>query len=140
MLRYPARFTPAEEGGYTVEFVDLKGCITEGDTFEEARVMAEDALDGYLTVLYHDGTDIPPPSHVKDDGIVFVDVRIEVALPLLVRQFRKEQGMSQGDMAEKLKTPCQTIQKLEKIGSNPTVRTLQKIGKVLGKRVVIDLV
>jgi len=62
-----------------------------------------------------------------------------VAIPVLVRQFRKEQGMSQGDMAEKIKAPYQTIQKLEKIGSNPTIRTLQKVGKALGKKVLIDL-
>lgn len=33
---YPAIFDPCEEGGYSVTFPDLPGCITEGDTVEEA--------------------------------------------------------------------------------------------------------
>lgn len=37
-LVYPAVFTPCEqnEGGYTVEVPDLKGCVTEGDDLAEA--------------------------------------------------------------------------------------------------------
>jgi transcriptional regulator with XRE-family HTH domain len=72
--------------------------------------------------------------------VVFIDVKLEVAIPILLKQSRIEQGLSQGEIAEKIKAPFQTVQKLEKIGGNSTIRTLQKIGKALGKRVVIDLV
>ena len=41
-------FEPAEEGGYVVTCPALPGLVTEGDTMEEARRMAEDALRGYL--------------------------------------------------------------------------------------------
>ncbi|MDX6384207.1 MAG: antitoxin HicB, partial [Blastocatellia bacterium] len=41
-------FEPAEEGGYVVTCPALPGLVTEGDTLEEARLMAEDALRGYL--------------------------------------------------------------------------------------------
>jgi predicted RNase H-like HicB family nuclease len=34
--------------------------VTEGDTLEEARHMAEDALRGYLESLRKDGISIPP--------------------------------------------------------------------------------
>ncbi|MDO4733385.1 MAG: type II toxin-antitoxin system HicB family antitoxin [Bacillota bacterium] len=40
---YPAIFQ-GEEDGYTVFFPDLPGCITEGDSIEEAIEMAKDAL------------------------------------------------------------------------------------------------
>lgn len=40
---YPAIFQK-EEDGFTVYFPDLPGCITEGDTLEEAIEMAKDAL------------------------------------------------------------------------------------------------
>lgn len=45
---YPAIFHKAEEGGYWVEFPDLPGCVTEGDTVEEALNMAGDALFVWL--------------------------------------------------------------------------------------------
>ena len=44
-------FESAEEGGYVVTCPALPGLVTEGDTMEEARRMAEDALRGYLESL-----------------------------------------------------------------------------------------
>ena len=44
-------FEPAEEGGYVVTCPALPGLVTEGNTLEEARQMAEDALRGYLESL-----------------------------------------------------------------------------------------
>ena len=38
---------PAEEGGYIVTCPALPGLVTEGDTLEEAREMAKDAIRGY---------------------------------------------------------------------------------------------
>ena len=37
-LVYPALFTPFKDGsgGYTVEFPDLPGCVTEGEDMAEA--------------------------------------------------------------------------------------------------------
>lgn len=55
ILRYTAIFEPAEEGGYTVIVPALPGCITEGDTFEEAMRMAKDAINGYLISLSKHG-------------------------------------------------------------------------------------
>jgi antitoxin HicB len=53
-------FEPAEEGGYVVTCPALPGLVTEGDTMEEARRMAQDALRGYLESLIEDGLTIPP--------------------------------------------------------------------------------
>ena len=41
-------FEPAQEGGYTVTCPALPGLVTEGDTLEEARAMAEDAIRAIL--------------------------------------------------------------------------------------------
>jgi len=52
-------FEPAEEGGFVVTCPALPGLVTEGETMEEARRMAEDALRGYLESLRMDGLSIP---------------------------------------------------------------------------------
>ena len=52
-------FEPAEEGGYVVTCPALPGLVTEGNTMEEARSMAEDALRLYLETLIEDGMPIP---------------------------------------------------------------------------------
>ena len=49
--KYTAVFEPAEEGGYVVYIPALPGCVTQGETFEEAKQMAEDAVAGYLSIL-----------------------------------------------------------------------------------------
>lgn len=59
VLKYTAVFEPAEEGGYVVTVPALPGCITEGDSFEEATEMVKDAIDGYLTVLKDEGQEVP---------------------------------------------------------------------------------
>src|SRR5258706_470685 len=47
----PVHFIPAAEGGYTVEVPALEGCVTEGDTFEEAEGNAREAISLYVESL-----------------------------------------------------------------------------------------
>ena len=56
---YPAIFHAEKEGGYSVSFPQLDGCFTEGDTFEEARSMAADAMSLHLYGMEQDGEPIP---------------------------------------------------------------------------------
>ncbi|MCX6640254.1 MAG: type II toxin-antitoxin system HicB family antitoxin [bacterium] len=60
---YTVIFEPAEEGGYIVHVPALNGLTTEGDTFEEARMMALDAIKGYLETLLE--KDLPIPEDVQ---------------------------------------------------------------------------
>ncbi len=61
---YPAVFTK-EERGYSVEFPDIEGCFTCGDTLPEAVEMAGDALCLMLYDHEEDGEPVPPPSDVR---------------------------------------------------------------------------
>ncbi len=74
---YTVLFEPAEEGGYVVTCPALPGLVTEGDTLEEARRMANDALKAYLESLQKDGLPIPPD---KEITIEPVKEKIRVAL------------------------------------------------------------
>ena len=76
-LIYPAVFHPEEVGGYSVDFPDLLGCVTEGDTLEEAIRMAEDALGIYLYSLKEDGEESPKasdPADIKVSGRDFISL------------------------------------------------------------------
>ena len=48
MLKYTVVLIPEEEGGYSVEVLALPGCVTQGETREEAIVMAKEAIQLYL--------------------------------------------------------------------------------------------
>ena len=52
-------FEVAEEGGYIVSVPELPGCVTEGDTFEEALAMIKDAMQGWLEVAFEHGDPVP---------------------------------------------------------------------------------
>lgn len=56
MSEYMVFLTEAEEGGYVVTCPALPGCVSEGDTREEALRNIKDAIEGYLVVLrrHHD--------------------------------------------------------------------------------------
>ena len=47
LLTYPAIFTH-EDNQYWVEFVDLKGCFSDGKTLAEAIENAKEAMGLYL--------------------------------------------------------------------------------------------
>ena len=59
---YPALFEAYEDGGYTVSFPDLRGCITEGDNLEESLKMAKEALELFLWNMEDDNEEIPEPT------------------------------------------------------------------------------
>ena len=59
---YPAIFTPEENGTYSIDFPDLEGCYTCGDSIEDGLEMAEDALALVLYGYEKDGREIPAPS------------------------------------------------------------------------------
>ncbi len=57
---YTVLFEPAEEGGYVVTCPALPGLVTEGDSLDDARAMARDAIGAYLASLRKDRLPIPP--------------------------------------------------------------------------------
>ena len=59
---YPAIFTPEEDGSYSINFPDLEGCYTCGDSLEDGIEMAEDALALILYGYEKDNRTIPAPS------------------------------------------------------------------------------
>lgn len=75
VLLYTAVFEPAEEGGYTVSVPILPGCISEGDTFEEAKANIEEAIRSFLASLRKHGEVIPTEEQQPFIGQVSVPAK-----------------------------------------------------------------
>ena len=56
---------PAEEGGFWAEVPALKGCYSEGDTFEEALANIREAAEGWLEVAA-DQTQATAPAQLAE--------------------------------------------------------------------------
>ena len=74
ILKYTTIFEPAEEGGYVVTVPALPGCVTEGDTFEEAVEMVKDAIKCYCGSLIKHGEPIPEEPEEEFIGVVEVPI------------------------------------------------------------------
>ncbi len=61
---YKVIFEPQEEGGYTVTVPSLPGCISEGDTYDDALANIKEAIALYLESLRADGLPIPDENHL----------------------------------------------------------------------------
>jgi len=66
-MKYPALIKKEKDGKYSVSFPDFKGgkfgvCVTCGDTLEEAKKNAEEALRLHVEGLLEDGEKLPTSS------------------------------------------------------------------------------
>jgi len=59
LLSYRILLRKEAEGGYTVIVPSLPGCVTYGDTIEEAIKMAKEAIELYIESLKEHGEEIP---------------------------------------------------------------------------------
>ena len=59
VLNYRIILRKEPEGGYTVIVPSLPGCVTYGDTIEEAIEMAKEAIELYIESLKERGEEIP---------------------------------------------------------------------------------
>ena len=63
-VKYPLTIKPLskeEGGGYQVEYLDLPGCMADGETVEEALKEGEDAVLAWIRSAKEDGETIPEP-------------------------------------------------------------------------------
>ena len=66
MAGYIALVHKDEDTSYGVSFPDVPGCISAGDTFEDAIENATEALAGHLALMRADRDDIPVPRSFEE--------------------------------------------------------------------------
>lgn len=110
---------------------------------EELRYNAAEMLEGLLLALLDQNHDIPEPSTiVGEEGKDFIDVPValDIAVPILIKKIRLAQNLTQGDVARYMGVTYQIVQKLERPGANPSIKTLKKVFRALRKEPVIELI
>ena len=60
-LSYPITLYPESDGGYTVMLADLPGCLSQGDTLEEAIANIKEAQAAWIETALECGDEIPVP-------------------------------------------------------------------------------
>ena len=144
-LRYPARFySDPEDPGIAVWIPDINsngiGIGTHGETLEEAREAARDALTGCLLakfdmrVPYDTPGDLPGGSEWE---WVYPEPAVEVAF--LVRTMRQDRHLTQKQAAELVGVPYTTYQRWENPEKcNATLKTLARIAEAFGHELEVS--
>jgi len=137
MIAYPAKFQKAVEGGYVVEFIDIPSCVTEGDTLEEAKEMAKEAISAMLYSLDSRKMLIPEPSVAKGKGIYYIEPELKVAFAITLKKERERLGLTQKDIAERMNINWTYYQRIENPRrTNPTLGTIEKLQKVFNRQFI----
>lgn len=139
-IYYPAKITyDKSDKSFLVEFPDLKGCLTEGKTLEDALKNAREALSGYLSSIFERGFSIPEPSLLKGKNIYLIEPEPDVAMPILLRKIREEFKINQLEAAKRLGVSYQAYQRLENPNKcNPTIKTLERVAKAFGRHLHLE--
>lgn len=93
---YNAELRRNSDGTYFARIVEFPGCMTEGDTREEALENLDDAMRSWIAVGLEDGDPIPPP--INDglfSGKFVVRVPRSVHRDLSVRAEREGVSLNQ---------------------------------------------
>ena len=77
---YTVIYEPAEEGGYIVHIPILNGLATQGETLEEARAMAKDAIKCYIESLQELNLPIPDDTINAQPSVLNLE-KLAISLP-----------------------------------------------------------
>ena len=137
MLAYPAHIEKQDDG-YLVTFPDLENVMTYGATIDEALHNAEEALNGCIEADFERNFVIPSPSAIAGKTYC-VPVAAHISVAIMLRTLRADRP--QTEVARQLNISYQVYQRLENPRkANPTVKTLEKIARVFGKRIELGFV
>ena len=137
-IKYPFKLTPAEEGGFLIQFIDLPEAYSEADTEDEAFYMATDVLNLSLECRLENNEPIPEASDIDTKYKVIPSANIQSALS--IRNAKDATRMSTADLARAMGVTWPVADKLTNPKHYPSLRQLEKAANALGRRLVISLV
>ncbi len=138
-MRYPAKFQPEPDGGFTVTFRDIPEAITQGDTMEEATAMAADALLTAMDFYFEDRRAVPAPSKARR-GEQIVELPASVWAKVLLLNRMVEQQVRPADLARRLGTTPQEASRIMNLRHPTKIDTLSAALSALGQRLELSAV
>lgn len=82
-----------EGGGYLIEFPDLPGCMSDGETMEDAIKNGQDAVHAWIETAKELGRSIPAPGELESQSGKWVQ-RVPKSIHLRLVNKAKEEGVS----------------------------------------------
>ena len=138
-MNYQALFEPADEGGFIVTFPDFEFGITQGDTEEEAREMAQDSLALVIESYIEQGKPLPEPVHRRGRQYRSIGLpALQTAKAELYRQFMAS-GLRKVDLARRLGIPKTVVDRLFDLNHHSRLDQIEAAFAALGKRLAVQI-
>lgn len=135
-MQYPVIIEP-DGDSYMASFPDIPEALTCGDNYEDALLQAQDALLTAFEFYFEDQRSVPLPSPAL--GRDTVSVPASVWVKVLVLNTMLEQRISQAELAKRMGTRKQEMQRVINLGHNTKIDTLNRALEVMGKRLQVSV-
>ena len=141
---YSAIVTP-DDGAFVVTFPDAPGCVTQSSCAEQVLSLATEALAGWLDATLDAGDVVREPRVTRraprgSRSILVPVVPTAIALRILLRRARAEEGLTPEHLAQRLGISARAVRRLERSGANPTLEVLDRVASALNRTPVVGLV
>ena len=137
-MRYPMQIEP-DGRFFLVTFPDIPEAITQGETLEQAREVAQDALETALEFYFEDPRAVPAPSPIGP-GQEYVELPASYAAKILLLNEMVHQRVRPADLARILNTTPQVVNRLTNLNHATKIDGIAKAIKALGKMLEIRAV
>lgn len=131
-MRYPVIIEKTDESSFFVCFPDIPEALTQGETFEEALIMAQDALETALEFYFEDERQVPLPSPPENDQS-FVELSPSRWAKVLLLNEMIAQNVRPADLARKLSVRPQEVTRLMNLKHLTKIDTISSAFNAMGK-------
>ena len=138
-MEYAAKFAPADEGGFVVEFPDFGWGVTQGDNEKDARRMAGDLLVTIIQDHIKRGEELPLPGKMR--GRNYRMIRLSALHSVKVELYRafRASGLRKAELARRLSIPKTVIDRLFDLNNRTRLDQIEAAFHALGKQVDVHV-
>lgn len=136
-MKYPATFTNGDDG-IVVTFRDIPEAITQGDSYEDAVIMAEDALLTALDFYFEGRRNVPSPSEITKKDVA-IHLPASAYIKVLLLNTMLEDRITQKELADRMGIKPQQVTRLVNLKHTTKIDTLACAFKALGKELCVNV-
>lgn len=131
-MRYPVNIQ--KDGNiFLVSFLDVPKVLTAGDTKEDALEMAVNALIEAFDLYVAEGRLIPMPSKITKKAD-YISLPLSTFAKILLLNEMLSSGISQSELARRLGTRRQDVQRIVSLTHPTKIDTVEKALQAVGSR------
>lgn len=132
MLIFPV-VLKRDGAGFVVSFPDVPEALSSGRTRQEALEMAQDALETAMEFYFEDNRPVPLPRKAKP-GQQVIELPASLSAKVLLLNEMLRQGVTAAELARRLGTSPQSVQRIIRLGHTTKIDTLAQAFRALDRR------